>query len=57
MKRTPCNRAGFKRGSFFKKHTLKVFKNNYFGFSENENFAMRTCNIHILESLGELNLA
>lgn len=38
-------------------YTLKVFKNNYAGFSVKENPVTRTRNVHTLESLGELNLA
>lgn len=56
MKKTPRNVVGFKRDSLYMQ-TLKVFKNNYFHFFEKKNAVMRTCNIHILESLGKLNLA
>lgn len=54
MERSPRNGAGFKRGRLYRQ-TCKVFKNHYFGFSEKENSVMRTCDVHILESLGELN--
>lgn len=55
-KKNPHNVVGFKRDSLYMQ-TLKVFKNNYFRFFEKKNAIMRTCNIHILESLGKLNLA
>lgn len=55
MERSPWNGI-FKRGRL-SRQIRRGFKNNYFGFSERENSVMRTWDAHILESLGELNLA